>query len=97
MRLRGGSSSAVKPGGLFAASVTRWQHDDIMQVIYRDRFSFFLPQACEYLTDFWLFSIYYAFSNAQLKVIDSDIVCVQTCRSRQCILLMPSIPPPSRG
>jgi hypothetical protein len=35
LRLRGGAAAAAaaaKPGGLFAASITRWQHDDIMQV-----------------------------------------------------------------
>ena len=35
LRLRGGSSPAAprpaKSGGLFAAAITRWQHDDIMQ------------------------------------------------------------------
>lgn len=33
LRLRGGAAAA-RPGGLFAASVSRWQHDDIMQVIF---------------------------------------------------------------
>lgn len=31
LRLRGGGEVA-KAGGLFAASISRWQHDDIMQV-----------------------------------------------------------------
>eukprot|EP00802_Teleaulax_amphioxeia_P025491 Tamp_26351.p1 GENE.Tamp_26351~~Tamp_26351.p1 ORF type:complete len:271 (+),score=68.39 Tamp_26351:25-813(+) len=31
LRLRGGAPEAVKSGGLFAASVTRWEHEDVMQ------------------------------------------------------------------
>ena len=32
LRLRGGASAGAKSGGLFAASITRWEHDDVMQV-----------------------------------------------------------------
>jgi hypothetical protein len=33
LRLRGGGAEEqAKSGALFAASITRWQHDDIMQV-----------------------------------------------------------------
>ena len=40
LRLRGGAGVA-KAGGLFAASISRWQHDDIMQVHRARSTSFF--------------------------------------------------------
>ena len=41
LQLRGGAGVA-KAGGLFAASISRWQHDDIMQVHCARSTSFFL-------------------------------------------------------